>query len=106
MQTEVTVSDVAVDQVGTLLSNGVGNGANEIYSVSYYSISPGITFISAAVSSAPAASITALSFFRFTPPSTYLPYWLSEYSSILTTYPSVRPLASASALQRRRKRGE
>ena len=37
MQTEVTVSDVAVDQVGTLLSNGVGNGANEIYSVSYYS---------------------------------------------------------------------
>ena len=34
MQTEVTVSDVAVDQVGTLLSNGVGNGANEIYSVS------------------------------------------------------------------------
>jgi hypothetical protein len=26
-----------VDQVGTLLSNGVGNGANEIYSVSYYS---------------------------------------------------------------------
>ena len=37
MQTEVTVSDVAVDQVGTLLSNGVGNGANEINSVSYYS---------------------------------------------------------------------
>ena len=37
MQTEVTVSDVAIDQVGTLLSNGVGAGANEIYSVSYYS---------------------------------------------------------------------
>ena len=26
-----------MDQVGTLLSNGVGNGANEINSVSYYS---------------------------------------------------------------------
>ena len=60
------------------------------------SISPGITFISAVASSAPAA-IETLSFLRFTPPSTYLPYWLSEYSSILTTYPSVRPLASASA---------
>ena len=36
MQTEVTVSDVAVDQVGTLLSNGVGNGENENYSVHYY----------------------------------------------------------------------
>ena len=35
--------------------------------------------------------------FYSTSPSTYLPYWLSEYSSILTTYPSVRPLASASA---------
>ena len=37
MQTEVTVSDVTVEQVGTLLSGGVNAGANEIYSVSYYS---------------------------------------------------------------------
>ena len=33
----LTVSDVTVEQVGTLLSGGVNAGANEIYSVSYYS---------------------------------------------------------------------
>ena len=33
----MTVSDVTVEQVGTLLSGGVNAGANEIYSVSYYS---------------------------------------------------------------------
>ena len=37
MRTEVTVSDTAIDQVATLLSDGVENGANEISSVSYYS---------------------------------------------------------------------
>lgn len=37
MDTEVTVTDIAVADVGTLLSNGVNAGANEIYSVSYFS---------------------------------------------------------------------
>ena len=32
-----TVTDVAVEDVGSLLSNGVNEGANEIYSVSYFS---------------------------------------------------------------------
>ena len=33
----VFLDDVTVEQVGTLLSGGVNAGANEIYSVSYYS---------------------------------------------------------------------
>ena len=37
MNTQVTVTDVAVEDVGSLLSNGVNEGANEIYSVSYFS---------------------------------------------------------------------
>ena len=37
MRTQVEVSDVALDQVGSLLSQGVAAGANEIQSISYYS---------------------------------------------------------------------
>lgn len=37
MNTQVTVSDVPVEQAGTLLSEGVANGANEIWSVSFSS---------------------------------------------------------------------
>lgn len=39
MQTQVTVTDIPMDQVGAMLSQGVGSGANEIYSVSYFSSS-------------------------------------------------------------------
>ena len=37
MRTQVEVSNVALDQVGSLLSQGVAAGANEIQSISYYS---------------------------------------------------------------------
>lgn len=37
MTTSVTVTDVPIDTVGTVLTNGVANGANEIDSVSYFS---------------------------------------------------------------------
>lgn len=37
MRTQVEVSGVALDQVGSLLSQGVAAGANEIQSISYYS---------------------------------------------------------------------
>lgn len=37
MRTEVTVSDVPMDQTGGILTNAVANGANEINYVSYYS---------------------------------------------------------------------
>lgn len=36
MSTQVTVSDIPMDQVGAMLTKGVESGANEIYSVSYY----------------------------------------------------------------------
>lgn len=36
MRTQVTVTDVPMDQVGSMLSQGVENGANEISSVSYF----------------------------------------------------------------------
>lgn len=36
MRTQVTVTDIPVDQVGSLLSHAVENGANEISSVSYF----------------------------------------------------------------------
>ena len=37
MRTQITVSDVEMDQVGGLLSGGVAQGANEIQQVQYYS---------------------------------------------------------------------
>lgn len=37
MSTEVTVSDVPMEQTGGILTDAVANGANEINSVSYYS---------------------------------------------------------------------
>ncbi len=37
MDTEVSVSDIAAEDVGSLLSNGINAGANEIYSVTYLS---------------------------------------------------------------------
>ena len=37
MRTTVTVTDIPMDQVGTVLSEAVENGANEIDSVSYFS---------------------------------------------------------------------
>lgn len=37
MRTMVTVTDISMDQVGSLLSKGVENGANEIETVSYFS---------------------------------------------------------------------
>ena len=37
MNTQVTVTDVALDQVGSMISDGVAAGANEIRSVSYFS---------------------------------------------------------------------
>lgn len=37
MRTQVTLSDVPMDRVGSLLSETVASGANEIQSVSYYS---------------------------------------------------------------------
>lgn len=37
MRTQVTVTDIPLDTVGDLLTNGVANGANEIQAVSYFS---------------------------------------------------------------------
>ena len=37
MRTQVTVTDIPMDQVGAMLTKGVESGANEIYSVSYFS---------------------------------------------------------------------
>lgn len=37
MRTQVTVTDIPADSVGSLLSKGVESGANEIYSVSWFS---------------------------------------------------------------------
>lgn len=37
MQTTVTVNDIPMDQTGSMLTGGVAAGANEIYSVSYFS---------------------------------------------------------------------
>lgn len=37
MQTTVTVNDIPIDQTGSMLTGGVAAGANEIYSVSYFS---------------------------------------------------------------------
>ncbi len=37
MRTQVTVTDIPLDTVGSLLTSGIANGANEIDSVSYFS---------------------------------------------------------------------